>query len=258
LQVWRQLYAAEVAYQDQALGQLLRWLKQTGRYDDTLIIVVADHGESLGEHGLLNHLYGVYDPLIHVPLVMRGPGIGRGGQVSDLVQTNDIFGTVLAAAGAPLPAHARSLLDAGGARRYVVAEYGPPRTPHSDLLARFSLQASDFAPFMRSLAAVRTERHKLIVGSDGALELYDLVNDPAELANRAVSHISPDAAANDRHAPAASQAPGASAVLTDLRGYLAEWRAAVGLAPAQQSANVAPPVVAPEVAARLKALGYLD
>jgi arylsulfatase A-like enzyme len=237
LRVWRQLYAAEVAYQDHALGQLLRWLKETGRYNDTLIIVVADHGESLGEHGLLNHLYGVYDPLIHVPLVMRGPGIGRGSKVSSLVQTNDIFGTVLTAAGAPLPDHARSLLDAHGTRRYIVAEYGPPRTPHSDLLARFSLQASDFAPFMRSLVAVRTERHKLITGSDGTLELYDLANDPAELAN---------------------QAAGAPEKLVELRGLLAEWQSAVGLAPAQQTASVAPPVVAPEVAARLKALGYLD
>jgi arylsulfatase A-like enzyme len=237
LQVWRQLYAAEVAYQDQAMGQLLRWLKQTGRYDDTLVIVVADHGESLGEHGLLNHLYGVYDPLIHVPLVMRGPGIGRGGQVSGLVQTNDIFGTVLSAVGAPLPDHARSLLDAGGMRRYIVAEYGPPRTPHSDLLARFSLQASDFAPFMRSLVAVRTAQHKLITGSDGTLEFYDLANDPAELVN---------------------QAAGAPETVVELQGLLAEWQSAVGLAPAQPTASVAPPVVAPEVAARLKALGYLD
>jgi arylsulfatase A-like enzyme len=237
LRVWRQLYAAEVAYQDHAMGQLLQWLKQTGRYDDTLIIAVADHGESLGEHGLLNHLYCVYDPLIHVPLVMRGPGVDRGGQIASLVQTNDIFGTVLAAAGVPLPDHAQNLLDANGARRYVVAEYGPPRVPHQELLARFSLQASDFAPFMRGLVAVRTEQHKLITDSAGALELYDLVNDPAELANRAAD--TPE-------------------VLAGLQSLLAEWLSAVGRAPVRQPAVAAPPVVAPEVAARLKALGYLD
>jgi arylsulfatase A-like enzyme len=237
LRVWRQLYEAEVAYQDHALGQLLHWLKQTGRYDDTLIIVVADHGESLGEHGLLNHFYSVYDPLIHVPLVIRGPGVEQGKQVNNLVQTNDIFGTVLAAAGAPLPDYARNLLDARGARRYIVAEYGPPRTPHPDLLAKFSLQTSDFAPFIRSLVAVRTECHKLIVGSDGALELYDLVDDPTELINRAAD---------------------APEKLAELQCLLAEWRSGVGLTSIPQTARPAPPVVAAEVAARLKALGYLD
>lgn len=237
LRVWRQLYAAEVAYQDHAVGQLLQWLEQTGRDDDTLIIVVADHGESLGEHGLLNHGYGLYEPLIHVPLVMRGPNVPRGATVSGLVQTSDIFGTVLAAAGAPLPAQARNLLDAGATRPYVVAEYGGARAPHRDLLARYSLQASDFTQFQRSLVAVRTQTHKLITGSDGPLELYDLMEDPGENANRA------------------SDAP---EVLAKMQRLLSEWRSSVELDLTQQPVAPAPPVVAPEVAARLKALGYLD
>jgi arylsulfatase A-like enzyme len=237
LSVWRQLYAAEVAYQDHAMGQLLQWLKQTGRFEDTLIVAVADHGESLGEHGLLNHLYGVYDPLIHVPLVMRGPGVSRRKQIHGLVQTHDIFGTLLAAAGAPLPDHTRNLLEASSARRYIVAEYGQPRIPHRGLLARFSLQASDFAPFIRSLIAVRTEQHKLIIGSDASVELYDLVNDPAEFMNRA------------------GDGP---KVLTGLQGMLTEWRAINGSASIGPAVSPTPPLVAPEVAARLKALGYLD
>ncbi|MGE5602358.1 MAG: sulfatase [Nitrososphaerales archaeon] len=237
LQVWRQLYAAEVAYQDHALGQLLQWLRQTGRYEDTFVIVVADHGESLGEHGLLNHGYGLYEPLIHVPLVMRGPGVRCGDQVSGLVQTSDIFGTVLAVAGAPLPAQGRNLLDAGAVRRYVVAEYGPPRVPHPDLLARYALQASDFARFRRSLVSVRTEAHKLITGSDGTLELYDLAADPGENDNRVAD---------------------APVVLAEMQRLLAEWRLSTGLDMGQQPVAPAAPVVAPEVAARLKALGYLD
>lgn len=237
LRVWRQLYAAEVSYQDHAMGQLLAWLKQTGRADDTVVVAVADHGESLGEHGLLNHLYGLYDPLIHVPLVLRGPGIPRGKRVSHLVQTNDIFGTILAAAGAALPAHARNLLDAGSARRYIVAEYGTPRVPHPDSLARYALQASDFTPFLRSLVAVRTERCKLIVPSEGAPELYDLSDDPAELTNRA---------ADD------------PLMLAEMHGFLAEWRSNLSAPAPAPSADTTPPTVAPEIAERLKALGYLD
>lgn len=237
LRVWRQLYAAEVAYQDYAMEQLLEWLKTSGHYDNTFIIVVADHGECLGEHSLLNHLYCLYDPLIHVPLVIRSPGGGRGEKVASLVQTNDIFGTVLAAAGAPVPETARDLLSPGTARNYVVAEYGPPRTPHPELLARFSLQASDFAPFMRRLVAVRTEKNKLITGSDGTLELYDLVTDPGEQINLA------------------AETPG---IVAELQGVLSEWRTTVGLTPVQQNSSVTPPALASEVAARLKALGYLD
>lgn len=237
LRTWGQLYAAEVAYQDHMMGKLIDWLKRAGKFDDTLIIVVADHGESLGEHGLLNHLYGLYDPLTRVPLVLRGPGSGRGRRRGDLVQTNDIFGTALAAAGLPLPENARNLLDESGGRRYVVAEYGTPRTPHQELLNRFSLQAHDFAPFLRSLTAVRTAQHKLVVGSDGSQALFDLVHDPAELANLAATE--PD-------------------VLASMQAALAEWQTAVGIAPSTPAATTAPPAVAPEVAARLKALGYLD
>lgn len=236
LRVWRHLYAAEVAYQDHAMGQVLGWLEQTGRLEDTLVIVVADHGESLGEHGLLNHLYGLYEPLIHVPLVMRGPGAPRGAKVRGLVQTNDIFGTVLAAAGAPLPTGTRNLLGPGAERTHVVAEYGKPRVPHQDLLARFSLRAGDFEPFLRSLVAVRTKQHKLITGSEGSVELYDLLVDPAESHNIAAA---------------------APEVLAQMQRLVTEWEAATGQAP-DKRATANPPAIAPEVAARLKALGYLD
>jgi arylsulfatase A-like enzyme len=236
LRVWGQLYAAEVAYQDHAMGQLLEWLKETGRYDDTLVIVVADHGESLGEHGLLNHLYGLYEPLIRVPLVMCGPGVERGKQISRLTQASDIYGTALAAAGAELPAQARNLLDPGAARQWIVAEYGQPRVPHQELLDRYSLKAADFAPFLRSLVAVRTETRKLITASDGSVELYDLQSDPAETTNLA------------------GNLPNE---VSRMQALIARWEREVGLVSGPPPA-VEAPEVAPEVAARLRALGYLD
>lgn len=237
LRAWRQLYAAEVAYQDHAMGQLLDWLKQSGYYDNTLIIVVADHGESMDEHGLLAHLYSLHEPLIHVPLVIHGPNVPRGQRTDALVQTQDIFGTVLAAAGEAIPAHARNLLNTDAERRYVVAEYGTPRMPRQELLKRFDLQAADFAPFLRGLTAVRTKQHKLVVSTDGDVELFDLHSDPAELVNQK------------------DKLPG---VLAELQAMLAEWRASIGVSSAPYTTAVAPPTVAPEVAERLKALGYLD
>ncbi len=103
-------------------------------------------------------------------------------------------------------------------------------------MARYSLQAGDFERFQRGLVAVRTETHKLIAGTDGTVELYDLVNDPGEQVN--VAGAAPERVA-------------------ELRRLLAEWRAGVGL---QGAGPGAPgmPAIAPEVAARLKALGYLD
>ena len=234
LHTWRQLYAAEVAYQDAAMGQLLHWLQQSGRADNTLVIAVADHGESQGEQGLLSHLYSLHDPLIHVPLILRGPGVPRGRSTRHLVQSQDIFGTVLAAAGMPLPAGARNLLDDSSSRSYVVAEYAQPRMPRQELLDRFQLSPSHFTPFLRNLTAVRTQEHKLVTSADGTLALYDLIQDPEEQIDRSLEQ---------------------PALLATLQGKLAEWRASVGLALPPAAAA---PAIAPEVAARLKALGYLD
>ena len=242
LHAWRQLYAAEVAYQDSAMGQLLDWLKQSDHNDDTLIIVVADHGESMDEHGLLAHLYSLHEPLIHVPLVIRGPDVPCGRRTDALVQTQDIFGTVLAAAGVAMPTHTHSLLDASAGRRYVIAEYGMPRVPRQELLKRFDLRTEDFAPFLRGLTAVRTQQHKLVIGTDNSVQLFDLCSDPAELLDQAA--VMPD-------------------ILAELQSMHAEWQASVDASSAgctadATSSTVSPPTIAPEVIERLKALGYLD
>ena len=66
-------YAAAVAYLDFRIGELIQYLKDTGVYDETLIIITADHGENLGEHHLAYHLFCLYDTLIRVPLLMSCP-----------------------------------------------------------------------------------------------------------------------------------------------------------------------------------------
>ncbi|MFN3331473.1 MAG: hypothetical protein ACK47M_03030 [Caldilinea sp.] len=109
--------------------------------------------------------------------------------------------------------------------------------PRQELLKRFDLQAEDFAPFLRGLTALRTKQHKLVVSTAGDVELFDLQNDPAELANQA--ERMPDA-------------------LADLQAMHAEWQASVGASSIAPTTVVAPPTVTPEVAERLKALGYLD
>ena len=92
------MYDAEVAYQDHLLASLLAELDQP-EHEHTLVVIVSDHGEMLGEHEIMGHGLGVYQELIHVPLMIRFPGQRRGRRVDQRVSTRNLFHTVLAAAG---------------------------------------------------------------------------------------------------------------------------------------------------------------
>lgn len=99
-------YAGEVSYVDDQVGRLYAWLEQQGRLDDTLIIVVADHGESLaGEHGVwFNHGDDLYEPSTWIPWAMRLPGGQRAGTVvSRPAELTDLAPTVYELLGLPAP-----------------------------------------------------------------------------------------------------------------------------------------------------------
>ncbi len=181
LETWRELYLAEVAYTDYYMGQLIDWLRETGCLDNTLVIVTADHGENLGEHNLLNHQYCVYDTLLHVPLVIRYPALfARGQRMTALVQTLDLFATMLEVAGVdPQPVPSRTLLS-DAAPPFIISEYGTPHPPHPGALARFGLTRSDLIRFERGFTSIRMDNWKLIIGTDAAVELYNLEHDPRE------------------------------------------------------------------------------
>ena len=89
-------YDAEVAYADEQIGRLLDHLKQKGRAGDALIVVTADHGQSLGEHGLTGHTHVLYEQTLHVPLIVRFPGGAHGGtRVASLTRSVDLMPTIL-------------------------------------------------------------------------------------------------------------------------------------------------------------------
>jgi hypothetical protein len=117
-------YRAEVAFMDEQLGRLLESLRGHGLWDEALLIVVADHGELIGEHRVLGH-GGRLDPeLVEVPLIVKFPQQRKAATVDELVSIVDLFPTVLEAAGLeppssdgiPLPvadrghAHARAIV----------------------------------------------------------------------------------------------------------------------------------------------------
>ncbi len=163
-------YEAEIATSDWAVGEVLRAVKR--RSPNALVIATADHGESLGEHGELEHGIFVYDATLHVPLIMAGPMIRSGQRVLQQVRHVDILPTVLDWAQVPLP----SGLD-GISLRPLIEGQAAVATPPSyseSLFGRLHFGWSD-------LRAVRSGQWKFVEAP--ASELYDVRADPAERTN---------------------------------------------------------------------------
>jgi arylsulfatase A-like enzyme len=187
------LYDGEISYLDARIGQLHAMLERSGLLENTVVIFTSDHGENLGEHGLMDHAYCLYDTLLNVPLIIQAPSeFSAGERISRPVQSADLFGTILTLAGMDedpvwdqvqarnslLPAEVAKL---NGAERCTLAEYREPQPPLAVLRRRF--EGFNGAYFDRSLRMARTETHKFIWSSDGHAELYDLKKDPREEQN---------------------------------------------------------------------------
>jgi arylsulfatase A-like enzyme len=99
----RSLYMAEIAFMDSQLGRLFDRLRATRVYDQALIVVVADHGEFLGEHGLTSHSYRLDPELTHVPLVIKRPGQVDGEVIHDLASHVDLYASVARLMGIDAP-----------------------------------------------------------------------------------------------------------------------------------------------------------
>ena len=211
-------YDGEVAFADTAMGSVLDSLQRHGLLDRSLVAVVADHGESLGDHGEETHSMFLYEAAIRVPLILWRPGLLPAGRVvASPVRTVDVAPTILDLLGAPP-------LAAPGARSLssVIAGRDEPGPP---------VYAETWVPKLymngAALRALRTERFKLIDAPRP--ELYDVVRDPGETDNRIAAD--PDTA-------------------NRLRAELQRLGAAGGAA-----MSVGP--VDGEAAEKLRALGYL-
>src|SRR5207249_7808991 len=99
-------YDAEIATADAQVGRLLDHLAGTRRLDHTLVVVLGDHGESLGEHGEEQHGFFIYDATIRIPLIVAGPGV-PSLTVRDQVRIVDVLPTVLDRLSIPVPASVR-------------------------------------------------------------------------------------------------------------------------------------------------------
>jgi choline-sulfatase len=207
-------YDGEVAFADAQLGALLMALQATGRRERTLVVVVGDHGESLGEHGEATHGMLLYEGALRVPLVLAAPGLPAASR-DEPVSLVDVFPTVagLLGLGVPGPLDGRDLFAASGgtASREVYAETTYP-------------EAAGCSP-LRALVGRRWK----YIGGPARPELYDLARDPGERNDVAAEHpaivdamASPAAAIAARAAAGVDSAPSAE-VAERLRalGYVA-------------------------------------
>ena len=97
-------YDGEIAYVDACIGRLIAALERSGRLDRTLIAVVSDHGESLGEHGEQEHGMFLYEGALSIPWILRLPGRAHAGRtVAEQVRAIDVLPTVAALAGVAAP-----------------------------------------------------------------------------------------------------------------------------------------------------------
>ncbi|WP_227380769.1 sulfatase [Haladaptatus halobius] len=186
----RTLYRAEITYLDANVRKLIDGIKAVGEWEDTILIVTSDHGENIGEHGFLGHQYNIYDTLLHVPLIITGGSFNETSNTDQLVQLPDLAPTLLDEVNIDAPAmreqfQGRSFHPSSTAieREYIISEYIAPQPSIKTLEQRFTELPPDLYTFDRSLRAIRTFDYKLIRGSDGSRELYNINVNPAETKN---------------------------------------------------------------------------
>jgi arylsulfatase A-like enzyme len=184
----RRLYDAEIRHMDAELGRLFAWLRRTDRWEETVVIVCADHGELHGEFDLYGHEFAVYEPLVNVPLVVKHPDLPIG-RATEPVELLDLYDTVLETAavgdatdrvgGRPLDPE-RSLLSDGRAipdGEYAFVEYHRPLVERRQLetkAKRAGIDPDRTARFDSRMCAVRSTEAKYIHNERFSDEAYGL------------------------------------------------------------------------------------
>lgn len=239
--VLQALYDGALVSLDAAIGALVAWLRQRGILDRSLLIITSDHGENIGEHGLMSHAYSLHDTLIHVPLLVRYPALFPAGQrIAHQVQLTDLFPTILDVLGLEVPSVRQELQGLSllapapetPAERLAYAELLAPHPSMAALNRRTgSPEGTQYPAYDRALRCLRTPTTKIVWASDGNHALYDLRQDPHETTNLV------------------AQEPKLAKEYLDL---LATWRPPMGTPPSAPA-----PPMDPDMRQRLRDLGYL-
>ena len=215
------LYDGEIAYADHELGRLLSWLKHSQLYDRSLIVMLSDHGESLGEHGEHEHGFFVYNSTVRIPLIVKPPtGSGfRPEQTTKPAETASVAPTLLDLAGIKDAAIEKQFSAAG-----LLAKQPGNDSAYSETFYPFS--SFGWSP----LHALETSRYHYIDAPNP--ELYDLASDPEESNNIAAQQ---------------------TATVAVLKSKLQQLLAANPFQPTKSGGSN----MSPDAAEKLRALGYM-
>jgi arylsulfatase A-like enzyme len=168
----RQLYDADLRTVDDRLEALLDRLSAAGVLEESLVVVVSDHGEHLGEFGLVGHQHSVFEPVVSVPLAVRFPG-GGPGRVTDPVETRRVFHTVLDETG--VESYPEQSLSSGRGQAVTRGAFYTPMVDVTALTWDGNLR-HDRRLLGETLSFARTGEHKL-VRFDGGEWLFPLPED---------------------------------------------------------------------------------
>lgn len=161
-------YDAEILFMDIAISYLLDQMRANGQYDNTMIIVVGDHGELLSEHGLFGHGRYLYEPLLHVPFFVKYPkGEQAAREIDHRVQPTEIVPMIMERLGIPVGD---------------VVQGGPFENPGHPILSEVYANPSTLE--LGAFQALYEDDAKLLLSSVGNHQLYNLAADPGELTNR--------------------------------------------------------------------------
>jgi arylsulfatase A-like enzyme len=233
------LYDGEIRYSDDGIAELVAKLKELDAWENTLFVLTSDHGEEFFEHDVLGHGFSLYQEVVQVPLILRGPGVPAGKVVEEPVQILDLPATVLALAGTDL-----TELGDGSSFHARLAEDAPGVEPELFLESEFGQDDSNHREFVftgvrkGSWKLVLTEENSFFPPSDpryGREALYDLSADPAERRNLFLQR---------EH----------EALVKEL---LDEMRKHAKFLQEQGFRDRPPATLSPEIEASMKALGYL-
>ncbi len=165
-------YDGEIAFADSQVGRLLQFLKDKGVYQNTIIVLSGDHGESLGEHGEKTHGFFIYNATLHVPLIIRAPELKTVKLVEASTSLTDIMPTVLNLLKIDVPSQ-------------VQGQNLVPLLSGKDEQGPRSLYSETFLPRLHfnwsELRGVETQNYHFIDAPKP--ELYDLSKDPGETNN---------------------------------------------------------------------------
>jgi arylsulfatase A-like enzyme/Tfp pilus assembly protein PilF len=215
------LYDSEIAFTDEQIGKVFDTLRRLDLWQDTVVVLVADHGEGLLDHSETSHSLRVFDTTMHVPLIVRSPGRPGGRRVGGLVSVVDVMPTVLELLGIERPP------DLQG-RSLVPLLDGEPADPDREVYFESLVGRLDHG--WGELRGLRTAREKLIHGPKP--RYYRIDEDPGEVYDRS------------------AQEPAAVERLTrDLARRMKEW--------ARPEARSAIASLDPEAVGKLVSLGYV-